>query len=240
MSHPQATPHSLPEEIATDLFFVYGSVRINPLILFSRNMAVLRHAGELTLVNPVRMNPAGLVALEALGEVRHVLRLGALHGMDDPFYLQRYDARFWSFPGGTSYPGPVIDETLTEGGPLPVPDAQLFEFHGIHQPEGALLLTRGPGILLTTDAIQSYTTPPHKPHTSLFARLLTPLRGFPNETLVGPIWTQLMTDDRPALRREFKRLLTLEFDQLLSAHGTFLPAGAKAEVARAVARRFDA
>jgi hypothetical protein len=172
--------------------------------------------------------------------VQHVLRLGSLHGLDDAFYVDRYQTSFWAFPGGITYSEPAVQEALTEDGPLPFPGARLFEFRNIAQPEGALLLERGPGILLTVDAVQSYATPPYKPHTSLFGRLVSLLRGFPNETIVGPVWTQMMTDDRPALRREFERLLEWEFDQLLSAHGTFLPSGAHAALAEAVDQRFGA
>jgi len=42
-------------------------------------------AKQLTLINPVRRDEEGLRALEALGEIKHVLRLGPLHGMDDAF-----------------------------------------------------------------------------------------------------------------------------------------------------------
>ena len=227
MSYPQATPHSHPEALAEDLFVVYGSVQINALMRFSRNMAIVRNGSELTLVSAVRVDEPGLAALDALGTVKHVVRLGPLHGMDDPFYLDRYGAEFWSLPGGTQYTTPAINHPLTEGGPLPFPDAELFEFHGIAQPEGALLLKHGAGTLLTVDSIQSYATPPHKPHTGIVARLLSQFRGFPNETLIGPIWTQMLAADKQLLRSEFERLLELDFDQLLSAHGTFLPSGAR-------------
>jgi hypothetical protein len=240
MSYAEVTPFSPPEEIGPDLFVVYGSVKPNPLVAFTRNMAVVRHEGELTLINSVRMDDEGLEALEALGTVRHVLRLGSLHGLDDAFYVDRYDATFRALPGGTTYPQPAIDQPLAENGALPFPDGRLFAFRDIAQPEGVILLKRGPGILLTVDAIQSYATPPHKPHTGPIARILIKLRGFPDETIVGPIWTQMMTDDRRALRKEFERLLEWEFDQLLSAHGTFLPAGAHAAVAAAVEARFGA
>ena len=71
------------------------------------------------------------------------------------------------------------------------------------------------------------------------ARLLSQFRGFPNETLIGPIWTQMLATDKHLLRSEFERLLELDFDQLLSAHGTFLPTGAKAALRNAIATRFD-
>lgn len=239
MDYPAATTHDLPKKIGDNLYVVYGSVKINVLMRFSRNMAIVVNDGELTLINAVRMNNEGLAALDALGTVTHVLRLGGFHGMDDRFYLDRYDAAFWSFPHSNTYPDEKIDHALSEGGPLPFPNAHMFEFRDINQPEGALLLKSSPGMLLVADSIQSYATPPHKPHTSFIIRLLTSLRGFPNETIVGPIWTTMMTDDRSGLRAEFERLLELDFDQVLSAHGTALLSGAHDAVKAAVQLRFE-
>lgn len=238
MTYPAATPHSLPEQIAEDVYVVYGSIRINPVISFTRNMVIVKSGEELTLVNPVRMNDEGLGALDKLGNVRHVLRLGPLHGIDDPFYVDRYDAKMWALPGGTTYTTPAVDQELAEGGELPFPYANLFVFQHMTEPEGALLLQRKTNILLTTDSIQSYATPPHKPHSTILARLLLPIMGFPNKTIIGPIWMKLLVTDQDGMREEFRRLLNLDFDQLLSAHGTFLSKGAKAEIAAAFEKIF--
>lgn len=238
MEYPAALPHTPPEQIGEDLFVVYGSVQPGAVVRFTRNMAVVREGSELTLIDPVRMDDNGLAALDALGNVRHVLRLGPMHGMDDPFYIERYGAAFWSFPDGSAYSQPAIDHKLADGSALPFGDASLFAFRHLRQTEGAIVLHRDPGVLLTCDSIQSYATPPHKPHTNLLTRLIMRFIGFPNETLVGPIWLRMLAEDRDLVRAEFDRLLTLDFDQLLSAHGTFLRAGAHDAVARAVARRF--
>ena len=101
---------------------------MNPLGRVTRNMAIVRHAGELTLANPIRLSDQGLQALEALGEVKHVIRLGPFHGLDDPFYTDRYKLAFWCQEGGETYPEPIIDHALTEGGDLPFPQAELWCF----------------------------------------------------------------------------------------------------------------
>jgi|GEM_PF-4802350 len=62
-----------------------------------------------------------------------------------------------------------------------------------------------------------------------------PFTGFPNKTIIGPIWIKRFATDPAGLKSEFERLLTLEFDQLLSAHGTFVESGAHAEVEAAFA-----
>lgn len=231
-------PFSHPQQIADNLFVVYGCININKLLRFSRNMAIVRSGDELTLINAVKMDDAGLAALERLGTIKHVLRLGPFHGMDDGFYVERYGAEFWAPPGGRTYTTPAINHVLEEGGPLPFADAELFLFRHMKEPEGALLLKRTSNVLLTVDSIQSYSTAPHKPHTNLFGKALTPLIGFPNKTLIGPIWMKMAVTDRDGMKGEFRRLLQFDFDQLLSAHGTFCPANAKAKVAAAFEKTF--
>lgn len=239
MNHPDVLPHDPPKQIADDLFVVYGCIKMMPGVRISRNMAIVRDNGQLTLINPVRMDEAGLSALEALGDVAHVLRLGPFHGMDDGFYVERYQANFWSFTGGTTYTAPAVTHTLSDGGELPFARAQLLAFSAMKEQEGVILLERSEGgVLLTCDAIQSYSTPPHTPHTNWLSRTLLPVIGFPRKTLIGPFWLKLLVTDKARIQAEFRRLLELDFDALLAAHGTFVATGAHAEVEQAYAKMF--
>ncbi|GAB5451513.1 MAG: hypothetical protein Hals2KO_18410 [Halioglobus sp.] len=239
MSYPAALKHDAPQQIAEDLFVVYGCVKMMMGMRLTRNMVIVRDQGKLTLINPVRMDESGLAALEALGEVAAVLRLGPFHGMDDAFYVDRYKVPFWSFEGGTTYTEPTIDHVLREGGELPFAGATLFAFAQMKEPEGALVLERGASnVLITCDAVQSYSTAPHTPHTSWLMRKMMPRIGFPCATLIGPFWMKLLVDDKQAMEKEFQRLLTFEFDQLIAAHGTFLPANAHRELELAFEKMF--
>jgi hypothetical protein len=233
--HPPAYPHDPIEEIATDLFMVRGSVRLNALMRITRNMAIVRHQGELSLVNPIRLDEEGERNLLALGDIKRILRLGPMHGLDDPYYVERFGAEFWAQGESKTYPEPKIEQKLAADRPLPFPDAGLFAFEGAKQPESALLIRRDPGILLTCDAIQHYGD---YRHNTLLARLVMPFIGFPKTTIVGPIWLKIMTPAGGSLKSEFERLLTLDFDRLLSAHGSLLTSGAKGSVAMAVRKAF--
>ena len=235
--YPPVHPHDPIEEIAQDIFMVRGSLKMNALLRISRNMAVIRHDGELTLIDPIRLYAAEEKKLQTLGSIKHVMRLGAMHGLDDPYYVNTFQATFWCQPGGSIYTQPNIDVVMRPDGRLPFPDAELFCFNGTVQPESALVLQRGKGLLLTCDALQHYGD--YK-HNNLPARLVLPLLGFPKTTLVGPVWLKRMTPAEASLRREFERLLTHDFDALLSAHGSFLAHGAKAAVRAAVERAFPA
>jgi len=240
MDYPSALPHDLPKQIAKDVFVVHGCVKPNAIIRFSRNMAIVRDNGQLTLINPVRMDEAGLLELEKLGQVAHVIRLAPAHGMDDPFYVNRYQAQFWSFEGGTTYTAPKITQPLREGCTLPFANAKLFAFKHLHEPEGAILLEptgeRSTGLLLTGDAVQSYQS---YPHTNWLGRRMLPLIGFTKETLISKMWIKFAVENQEGIKAEFKRLLALDFDQLLGAHGTFVATGAHQEVKRAFDNKFS-
>ena len=232
--HARAYPHDAVQEIADDVFAVRGSLLMNPLIRISRNMTVIRHAGELSLINPIRLNEAGIAELQRLGKISRILTLGALHGIDDAWYRDHFGVECWARPGSLKYPLPATYRLLDEGQPLPFPDARLFCFHGT-QPESALLLRRGKGLLITCDAVQHYGD---YRHASPVAKVLLPLLGFPKTTLVGPIWLKAVTPAGGTMRKDFERLLELQFDSLFAAHGSFLPDGAHCAVEAAVRKAF--
>ena len=236
-AYPPPAPHGAIEVITPRLHIVRGSMRMNPIVRISRNMAVLRDDDGLTLVNPIRLDEDGERALEALGPVKRLVRLGAMHGVDDPYCKQRFNAEFWSQPGGTTYPEPAIDRPLGDDTAQPLPDTELFCFKGTREPEAALLVRGTPNVLLTCDAIQHYDD---YSYCNLVARMAMPFIGFPKTTVVGPIWLKRMTPPGASLHGEFQRLLRVEFDALVGAHGTFLGSGAHGAVRRAVERAFGA
>ena len=94
--HSPAYPHDPIEELFPGLFMVRGSFPLNPLMRITRNMAIVRHAGELTLIDPIRLDAEGEEALRALGEVKRILRLGFMHGLDDPYYAEVFGAELWA------------------------------------------------------------------------------------------------------------------------------------------------
>ena len=233
---PKASSHLPIRELGPDLFLAPGSIHMMPLMTFSRNMVIVRHSDELTLVNPIRLSPEGEAELAALGTVRHAIRLGVFHGLDDAYTVARFGAEFWCQAGSDEYPEPTPDHELTEDRPLPIPDSQLFVFRETTKPECALLLQRGNGILLTCDGLQHYGDYERQ---SALAKLLMPLIGFPKSTVLGPFWLKFLTRKGGSLKPDFERLLQLPFDALISAHGTPLMQGAHDAVRQAIARTFN-
>lgn len=235
MSYAPVYPHDPVTRIADDVYMVRGAINMNPLVRITRNMAIVRDGSELTVINPLRLDPAGESQLEALGTVRRVMRLGPFHGIDDPYYVDRFKAEFWCQPGGTTYPEPAIDVAIAAGSALPFANAQLFCFETTKQAECVVLLNRGKSLLLTCDAIQNYGD---YSHNNFIARMMLPFIGFPKKCLIGPLWLKAMTREGESLKGEFERLLQWRFDALLSAHGTLLETGAHAAVTAAFGHTF--
>jgi len=211
-------------------------MRMNALMSIARNMIIVRHAGELTVLNAVRLSDAGEKELLALGEVKHVMRLGPFHGVDDPYYVDRFGARFWTLEG-CGDPVPKVDEIIDTNATPPMPGARFFVFQQTRKPEAILHLDADGGSLLTCDSLQHH---PDLSGNSLMAKLFMTATGFKRPANIGPMWLKAMQDRDGSLKPDFDRLLELPFERLLAAHGSPLESGAHAAVAATVARIYGA
>jgi hypothetical protein len=106
-SFPPALSHGTLKEVFSNVFFINGAMETVLQEMdwkFSRNMTVVRDGERLIIINSVRLNDHGLAELDRLGQVTDVVRLGSLHGRDDPFYVARYRAEYWTMPGCSTRP----------------------------------------------------------------------------------------------------------------------------------------
>lgn len=228
---PAALPHGPLAEVFPDVFLVTGGFRFAPGLSITRNMTVVRQGGDLTVVNSVRLSPDGEAELEKLGKVRHVVRIGAFHGADDPYYVHRFGAKLWAPPKTEHAGGAKSDEELRPGA-SPIEGSQVFLFEKAALPEAALVLDREGGLLLTCDSYQNWTS---FDGCSLLGKLMMKAMGF-GPTLVGGPWAKRMGS---GVKADFGRLEELPFRTLIPAHGTVLRDDAKPGLRTAVSRRFN-
>jgi hypothetical protein len=206
------SPQGELREVLPGVWWLRGSVRMGPGVLVPRAMVVLRHGTELAVLNAVRPDEANRAALDALGRVAHVVKLGT-HGMDDAWFVHTYGARRWLLPGVPA-DGPI--EPLREDH-LPLPDLRLFTFRGTKDPEAALIAPIDGGVLLTCDSVQSW---PDLEGCSLLAKPISIALGFTaRPVVIGPPWRKRMTPPGSSLRPDFERLLGEPFRHLIGAHG---------------------
>jgi hypothetical protein len=211
-----AMPHGDLEEVFAGVFFVTGTMRASfggTPWQFSRNMTVVRDYGGLTLINAVRLDDAGLAALERLGKVTNVVRLGTMHGLDDAFYVDRYGARLWALPGMEHAGGLTTGVELVPGGEMPFSGGSLFVFETATRPEGILRVDREGGILVACDSLQNWKGPDRfcDDATAEWLRQA----GFFQPANIGPAWRGAVNPQAS----DFARLKAISFRHLLSGHG---------------------
>lgn len=233
-SFPPALAHNTIEEILPDVFFVTGAMATVLMDLdwqFSRNMTIVRDGQRLILINSVRLDENGLNALDRLGKVTDVIRLGALHGRDDAFYLDRYQAQYWVMPG--MQPEPQGNVRILGEDALPLGNASVFRFETSKIPEGVLHLHRDGGILVACDALQNWLQPDE--HFCPASQQRMQQMGFFTPANIGPVWLQAAEPKA----EDFSRLNTLDFRHALCGHGEPLLDNAKAGFSATFSRLFD-
>jgi len=180
---------------------------------FSRNMVVVRDGDALTLINSMRLDEAGLAKLDALGEVRNIIKLGSFHGRDDAFYLDRYDAQFWAPAGMKHERGVETDRELVPGQPGPIAGASVFIYETAAVPEAIIRLDAQGGVLVSCDSLQNWSGPDEYFDEASAAMMAA--NGFFRTANVGPGWRSASKPEAS----DFERLIEMEFRHLLSAHG---------------------
>jgi len=221
--HLPASPHGPLERLFEGVWFVRGGVKM-PMFLpmrIGRSMTVVRCEDGLAIINSMRLSEEGLRALDALGDVKHVIRIGGFHGRDDGFYRERYGAKVYAVEGQTYVRGmdpkkPTFmepDEWLNAQSALPIADARLKLFPSSNPPEAVCLLEREGGILVAGDTLQH--TPEPDEHFSFLAKIMMKKMGFFVPYNVGPGWLQFA---RPT-RADVRSILELNFDHVLPGHG---------------------
>lgn len=234
---PSQLPHGEIREIFPDVFFVQGSVDMMPGVRVSRSMTILREGTSLTLISPIRLDEAGLAALDALGRVENIVKLGAYHlgdhnGLDDPFYVDRYDAQLWALDGMSHKGGLTTDHVLRPGGAMPIPDLSLFVYESSNLPEAVFLLNREGGIVIAADSLQNWAEVDE--FFSEAAAAAMTKAGFIRPANIGPEWLRHCAPD-PA---EFDKIANMTFKHLLPSHGTPLLNTAKDDLVATFARQF--
>ena len=213
----------------TDIHVLHSTVRMGPGMRIPRTMVVLCDGGRLTVINAARPNDANLAALDALGTVAHVLKIG-MHGMDDAWFLDHYDATDWALPG-VDPDGRTVGRRLTDDD-LPLPWLSLFTFRDTTQPEAALVADRDGGVLLTCDSVQNWSD---LDGCSTLGKGVTVAMGFNKRPAnIGPPWKKIQTPKGGSLQADFQRMLDLPFDSLIGGHGKPMKGGAKAALTATV------
>jgi len=233
--HPPASRHLPLRECFPDVWLAASvnsmAIPLGFKITFSRNMVAVRAVDGWVLLNPVRLSESAEAELLAKAPFRHAVRLGTYHGRDDGYYVDRFGVEFWGVPGEQSYPEPVFSREITEDGPFPIAGAQVVIFRNATRAECVVFLPQH-RLLVTCDSVQHYDG---DPLVSMLGKLVMYPMGFFTPCVIGPIWLKTVTPPGGTVRADFERVLALDFDHLISGHGTPKLGGAREALARNVA-----
>ncbi|MEA0970518.1 hypothetical protein Megvenef_00484 [Candidatus Megaera venefica] len=211
-----AWPHGEIKQIFDDIFFVSGinkTVHDGVELQHSRNMIIVREEGKLSLINSVRLTDIGLIALEKLGQVDKVISIGAFHGRDDAFYVNKYQAALWALPGMQNQHGCRIDVVFTAQGQQPFANCSLLIYATANFPEAVIYIKQHDGILLSCDSIKNWLSADE--YFSEQTAATYKEQVFFGKATISKIWQQAMA----VKASDFERLKQLSFRHLLSAHG---------------------
>lgn len=233
--YPPAYPHDQIKNLYPGVFLLHGSIKMGPGMRMNRNMVILQSHSELILINPVRMNEEGLAALDLLGVVSKIIRLGDFHGLDDEFYLDRYKCEFWAQSGQVTYKSPCPTREVNSSSAGPVAGSEFFIFESAQYPE-AVLLIKEHKLLITTDSIQYYSD---WSYFSWFTKLVFRLLGFKIGLNIGGPWLRRVTPKGKTLKGDFERLLAMDFDAIVAAHGGLIQSGAKELLRKEISKVFS-
>ena len=161
------------------------------------------------------------------------MKIGAFHGIDDAFYLERYGAKQWALPGAEHFAGHATDEELRPGGPTPVEGGTVFVFETAKLPEGLLCLARHGGILVSCDSLQNWAEPDEYFDDESIKRMTEV--GFIQPANIGPGWRM---SSEPAAS-DFAKVKQLAFRHLLPAHGRPIIDAAHEQFSATFKREFD-
>ena len=234
--HPPASQHLPVRECFPDVWLAASvnamSIPLGLKITFSRNMVAVRTAEGWVLLNPVRISESAEAELLAKAPFKHAVRLGTFHGRDDGYYVDRFGVEFWGVPGEQTYHEPKFSREITEDGPFPIPRARIVIFKNATRAECVVYLPQH-RLLVTCDSVQHYDS---DPLVSTLGKLVMYPMGFFTPCVIGPIWLKTVTPPGGSVRGDFERVLALDFDNLMSAHGTPKMGGAREALARNVER----
>jgi hypothetical protein len=188
---------------------------MGPGVTIGRTMTVLHTGAGLVVVNAIRLSDAAQTEPEGRGPVAHLVKLSDSHGVDEPFYVDRYAPTVWSLPGAAL--GDLrADRTLGPDGPVEGGVVVDFGKTGGWR-EGAYWVPAGGGTLVTCDAVQNCA-------------------DADGGVIVPPFWSRAHKLSGSAVGETLAGLAELSFENLVTGHGPPVVGGADALVRAAIER----
>ena len=200
---------------------------------YPTRMVVIRlSTGGVIVISPVALTPDLKAAVEALGEVRHVVGPNSLHDLFLNEWRTAYpSARFHAAPGlRGKLPDLAFDADLTDTPPTDwAGELEQVIVRGARITQEVVFFHRASGAAIFTDLIQQFPRGWFKGWRALVARLDLMTEAEP----AVPRKFRVAFSDRPAARESLRRILEWPTTKVLMAHGAPVERDGQAFLARA-------
>jgi len=209
-------PHQKIQKNYENIYSLIGSMQLFGIFKYSRNMVILKDGDKLCLVNPVRLNQKEEKKLLEMGKIYSILKLGRLHSVDVPYYMDQFSPKLWassrdSFLKQYDY---GIDIDLEKATSIPFLDIQIYNLKTSKENEAVAYLPQDNGVLLACDALVNMKK--IDPMANWLVRTLSKI--LPEPTYIGPNWFKVMKPKKI----DFDNILKFEFENMIPAHGEIL------------------
>jgi hypothetical protein len=223
-------PHQSISENYNNVYSLIGSMQLFGIFKYSRNMIILKDGDRLCLVNPVRLNEEEEKKLLSMGKIHSILKLGRLHSVDVPYYMDKFSPKLWascedSFLKKHDY---SIDIDLEKTSSIPFLDIQIYSLKTSKENEAVAYLPQDGGVLLACDALVNMKK--IDPMANWLVRTLSKI--LPEPTYIGPNWYKAMKPKK----EDFEDILKFKFDKMIPAHGPILKGNADKKIKEYVNR----
>jgi hypothetical protein len=210
-------------KVFDDVFQVRGSADLTHLPgkpTVGRVMTIIKDGDELHIINSIRVKPETEAEIEKLGKPAHVYKLGWNHGMDDPYWIEKYGAQFWAMPGMKGRMGVEPTKQLKEDSELPIKGSKFFNFKAcVKELEGAIWMERHGGIAVVCDTLTNYENPWDGFGTG--GRFIIKAIAGPPGSHLSALRKELVKAGGTAngFGEDIVRLCDMKFEMMLCAHG---------------------
>lgn len=229
MTFPAALQHGPITKIVEGVFAVRSGFQMGPGVRISRTMTVVQTEDGLALLNAARLSDEAHAELERIGPIKHLIKLSDSHGIDEPYFVDRYKPEVWTLDGVTHVRG-----TRRLGPDSPLRDARVLALPGANGwRECMYWLPNGGGTLVACDALQNHAD---TEGASFLAKLVTPMMGFKGGLIVAPMWRKYQKVRGPQVRAAFEPALELSFANVVTGHGPAIQGRADAMTRAAIER----
>ena len=86
--------HKDLREVLPSIYEIVGTMKLFKVFRYSRNMHIIVSDDGVILINPVRVDDETLESIQKLGDIKHIYKIGQLHSVDIPFYMDRLNQSY--------------------------------------------------------------------------------------------------------------------------------------------------